>query len=78
MKAMTCNQLGGTCELVFQADTFDGMAEQSRAHAMEMMQQQDAAHLSAMDKMRTLMEDPVAMQAWFEGKRAEFEALPEL
>ena len=27
MKTITCNQLGGACDLAFHADTFESMAE---------------------------------------------------
>ena len=77
MKTMTCNQLGGACEQTFSAATFEEMGELSKAHAMEMMQKQDAAHLEAMQKMGELMQDPTAMQAWFAERQAEFDALPE-
>ena len=77
MKTMTCNQLGGACEQAFSAETFEEMGDLSKAHAMEMMQQQDAAHLAAMQKMGELMQDPAAMQAWFAERQAEFDALPE-
>ena len=40
---MTCKQMGGACEKVFQADTFEEMAKMSQEHGMEMMQQQDKA-----------------------------------
>ena len=78
MKAMTCRQLGGACDLEFRAETFDEMAEQSRNHGMQMHQQQDGDHLQAMQAMQQLMSDPGAMQDWFEARRQEFEALPEL
>ncbi len=77
MKTMTCKQLGGACDLVFQASTFEEMTEMSKQHAREMFQKSDKAHLEAMDKMKELMQDPEAMQEWFEIKRKEFEALPE-
>lgn len=77
MKTMTCNQLGGACDKEFHADTFEEMAEMSKQHGMEMFQKKDEAHLKAMGKMQTLMQDPQAMQTWFENKRREFEALPE-
>lgn len=73
---MTCKQLGGACEHVFQAETFEEMANLSKAHGMEMFQKGDQAHLEAMNKMQDLMKTPDAMQAWFEEKRKEFEALP--
>ena len=76
MKTMTCNQLGGACNMAFTANTFEEIAELSKKHGMEMFQRQDAAHLKAMDKMQELMRSPDAMQAWFENKRKEFDALP--
>jgi len=77
MKKMTCQQLGGACDKVFRADTFEEMAELSKKHGMEMFQAGDAAHLEAMAKMQELMKSPADMQSWFEGKKKEFEALPE-
>ncbi|GAL25490.1 hypothetical protein JCM19239_3764 [Vibrio variabilis] len=62
MKSMTCKQLGGACDLEFQADTFEEIAELSKQHGMEMYQQQEPAHLDAMAKMQELMKDPAAMQ----------------
>lgn len=76
MKTMTCNQLGGACDLEFHAETFEEMAELSKQHGMEMFQKQDAAHLEAMQKMKQLMQNPDDMTKWFEAKRQEFEALP--
>ncbi|MFT5285732.1 MAG: putative small metal-binding protein [Planctomycetota bacterium] len=77
MKTMTCKQLGGACDLVFRAESFDELVELSKQHGMEMFQTQDAGHLQAMGEISALMQKPEAMQAWFDGKRQEFEALPE-
>jgi len=77
MKTMTCKQLGGACDLAFQANSFDELAELSKQHGMEMFQTQDAEHMAAMQKIMALMQDPEAMQAWFEAKKSEFEALPD-
>ncbi|MCB1670519.1 MAG: DUF1059 domain-containing protein [Gammaproteobacteria bacterium] len=65
MKAMTCRQLGGACDQVFHAETFDEMAELSKQHGMEMFKKQDQDHLDAMQKMQELMKSPDAMQSWF-------------
>ena len=75
MKKMTCNQLGGACELEFQANTFEEMADLSKKHAMDMFQKEDKPHLQAMQKMQILMQDSKAMAEWFDTKRKEFEAL---
>lgn len=77
MKTMTCNQLGGACDLEFTADTFEEIAELSKKHGTEMFQKSDADHLQAMEDMRQLMKSPEAMAAWFKNKRREFEALPD-
>lgn len=76
MKTMTCKQLAGACDELFQANTFEEIAELSKQHAMAMLQSQDAAHLKAMDAMQELMKDPEAMKNWFESKRRQFEELP--
>ena len=75
MKKMTCQQLGGACDLEFQAETFEEIAEMSKKHGMEMFQKGDEAHLKAMNEMQGLMKTPGAMNEWFDGKRKEFEAL---
>ncbi len=75
MKTMTCKQLGGACDKEFHANTFEEMAELSKKHGAEMFQAGDKTHLEAMNKMKHLMQDPKAMQEWFENKRKEFEAL---
>ena len=77
MKTMTCNQLGGACDIEFHADSFDEIAEMSKKHGMEMFKINDEAHLQAMNKMQELMQTPDAMKKWFDDKRKEFEALPE-
>ena len=77
MKTMNCRQLGGACEKAFSANTFEEIAEMSKQHGMEMFQQNDEAHLEAMNQMQQLMQDSKAMNAWFESKREEFKALPE-
>lgn len=75
MKKMTCKQLGGACDQVFEANTFEEMAALSKQHGMEMFKTGDQPHLQAMEKMRNLMNSPEAMKEWFEGKKKEFEAL---
>lgn len=77
MKTMTCRQLGGACDLEFHADSFEEMAELSRQHGMQMVRKGDQAHLEAMEEMKSLMADPNATKQWFDGKRLEFDALPE-
>lgn len=73
---MTCKDLGGACDKEFHADTFEDMAQQSKAHAMAMFQQGDKAHLDAMKAMQEQMKSPDAMQKYIDDKRRKFDALP--
>lgn len=72
---MTCKQLGGACDKSFRANSFEDIAELSKAHGMEMFSQKDPDHLDAMAKMSELMQQPQAMKDWFEAKKKEFENL---
>lgn len=77
MKTMTCKQIGGACDKVFQAKTFDEMVELSKQHGMEMFQKQDPAHIQVMAEMMQLMQNPQEMENWFESKKKEFDSLPD-
>jgi hypothetical protein len=76
MKKMTCEQLGGACSIVFEAESFDEIAKLSQAHGREMFEKGDEAHMKAMKNMNELMQYPESMNKWMEEKRKEFEALP--
>lgn len=77
MKTMTCKQLGGTCDVEFHAKTFEEMAELSKKHGMDMYQKGEKRHLKAMEQMKEIMMDVSAMKKWFEGKRKEFDKIPD-
>ena len=75
MKTMTCKQLGGACDKTFSADTFDEIVTMSKRHGMEMFEKNDKSHLDAMEEISVLMQDQSKMQAWFNQKKEEFNAL---
>jgi len=77
MKTMTCKELGGACDIKFQAETFGQMTEISMQHGIEMMQSNDEAHLKAIQNMKEIMQNPVTMNQWFVERQAEFDALEE-
>ena len=74
MKSMTCNQLGGACDKVFTAATFEEMAALSQQHGKEMFGAQDAAHMVAMNEMMAMMQNG-KMDEWMNARKAEFDAL---
>ncbi len=73
---MTCKELGGACNQTFSANTFDEISMMVSKHAREMVQQGDAAHITAMNDMRKNMTSPDVMSAWMDEKRNAFNALP--
>ncbi len=77
MKTMRCRNLAGACDTEFHAETFDQMAELSKKHGMEMLEQGDQAHIEAIEKMKELMSDPEAMKEWFETVQKMFDSLSE-
>jgi predicted small metal-binding protein len=77
MKTMTCKQLGGACDHKLTASTFDELAMLVSKHAREQVQQGEAAHIEAMNAMRSAMTSPEAMNTWMAEKRKAFDDLPE-
>jgi hypothetical protein len=45
---------------------------------MEMLKAGDEEHISAMNEMQELIKSPEAMKTWFERRKREFDALPNL
>ena len=74
---MTCKELGGACNEKFTANTFDEIAMMVSKHAREKVQQDDAAHIEAMNEMRKNMSSLEAMNAWMDEKRKAFASRPE-
>ncbi len=74
MKQLTCRELGGACDEVITGDTAEEMAENSKNHGMLMMQQNDVAHLEALEKMQHMSpEDMNAFMADFQKRFEEAE-----
>jgi hypothetical protein len=74
---MSCKQLGGACDQLFTASSFDEISSLSQSHGKEMFEAADEKHLQAMNEMSELMQDPTKMQSWFKDKEKEFNALLE-
>jgi hypothetical protein len=77
MKTMSCKQLGGACDQLFSAHSFNEISALSQSHGKQMFEDADEKHLQAMSIMSELMRDPIKMKSWFDDKETEFNALPE-
>lgn len=75
MKKMTCKQLGGACDLVFEAEHFEEIMRLIKEHGSKMLQKGDTKHIEAMKAIQKLMQSPKAMEAWMEEKRRLFETM---
>jgi hypothetical protein len=75
MKKMTCRQLGGACDQVFRAETFEEMTELSRKHGMAMFLIKDKPHMEAMKKMKVLMKNEEAFKNWMDERINMFNKL---
>jgi len=78
MKKINCIQLGGVCNEVFLANTFEEMAELSQQHGEKMFEQGDKAHIKKGSEMKDLMQDPDQMKRWMEDKIKLFNSLPDV
>ena len=78
MKKMTCFDLGGACNEVFHAETFEEMAKLSKEHGQKMMEEGDQAHLDAMQKLMSELPTQEDMQAWMDANQRTFDQLPEV
>ncbi|WP_153505605.1 hypothetical protein [Cumulibacter manganitolerans] len=77
MKTMTCNQLGGPCDLEHRGETADDVIKAQDAHLKEAVGGGDAAHQEAADAMSARWADPAGGMAWYEETKKSFDALPQ-
>ncbi|MDB4939919.1 MAG: hypothetical protein JWO40_344 [Candidatus Doudnabacteria bacterium] len=71
MKTMTCNQLGGKCDVSITAATADEMMAKGMAHLGE-------AHPEMAADIKKMPEDDPIMKAWYAKFLADFAAAPEV
>ena len=75
MKKMSCNQLGGACDIEFFGESFEEIANQSKQHGTEMFKKGDVSHIEAMNELQNRMKEPGDFTKWFESKKEEFNHL---
>ena len=77
MKAMTCRQLGGPCDLPHHGTTADEVIKAQDKHLREMVAGGDETHKSALKEMKGRWRRPLSGMAWYRNTKRDFAALPE-
>jgi hypothetical protein len=77
MKTMTCQQLGGPCELPHRGRTADDVIKAQDRHLREMVRSGDDAHLPAHEDMKSRWRRPLAGMGWYRDVKRTFASLPE-
>ncbi len=77
MKTMTCEQMGGPCELALQGSSADEVIKAQDRHLKAMVASGDDTHESALASMKSRWKNPIAGMGWYRKVKRDFAALPE-
>ncbi len=75
MKAMTCEQLGGSCDLPLRGATADEVIKAQDRHLKESVAGGDESHRSALNKMKGRWKHPISAMGWYRQVKRDFAAL---
>ncbi|MGH9291487.1 MAG: hypothetical protein ACRD0B_05270 [Acidimicrobiales bacterium] len=77
MKAMTCNDLGGPCEVRHHGATADEVIKAQDKHLKEAVAAGDHTHDDALKAMKARWRNPIAGMGWYRATKRRFAELPE-
>ncbi len=77
MKTMTCQDLGGPCQLAHRGNTADEIIKAQDRHLREMVAGGDESHAAAHQDMRSRWRHPIAGMGWYRDTKREFAARPD-
>lgn len=77
MKTMTCQQLGGPCDLAHRGSSADEVIKAQDKHLKDMAAAGDEAHLPARNAMKGRWKNPIAGMGWYRDVKKTFAGLPE-
>jgi hypothetical protein len=77
MKTMTCEQLGGPCDLALQGETANEVIKAQDRHLKDVVASGDETHQSALRDMQGRWKNPIAGMGWYRQTKRDFAALPE-
>jgi predicted small metal-binding protein len=77
VKGMTCQELGGPCELEHRGATADEVIKAQDRHLREMVAGGDTAHEPALKDMKGRWKRPISGMGWYRQVKRDFAARPE-
>ena len=77
MKTMTCEQLGGACDLALRGDTADEVIKAQDRHLREAVAAGDTSHEGALEAMKGRWKHPIKGMGWYKNTKRDFAALPD-
>src|SRR3954447_10109462 len=76
MKTMTCEQLGGPCDLALRADSADEEIKLQDQHLKDAVANGDDSHADALKDMKGRWKRPVSGMKWYKATKRESAAPP--
>ncbi len=77
MRTMTCQQLGGPCDLAHHGETADDVINAQDQHLKDAVKAGDASHQGARDDMKSRWRHPRKSMGWYRDVKTTFAELPE-
>lgn len=77
VKTMTCQDLGGPCDLELRGDTADEIIKAQDRHLKDAVEDGDPNHLAARRAMQGRWKHPKKSMNWYTATKQAFAALPE-
>jgi hypothetical protein len=74
---MTCEQLGGACDLPLRGSSADEVIKAQDRHLREVVAAGDDAHVPALEEMKGRWKKPISGLSWYRGTKRAFAAQPE-
>ena len=77
MKTMTCQQLGGPCDLALRGENADEVIQAQDRHLKDAVAAGDLTHEAANNEMRGRWKHPKKSLGWYFATKKAFAELPE-
>ncbi len=76
MKTMTCQQLGGPCDVAHHGETADDVIKAQDRHLRDAVAAGDTSHSSALRDMKGRWKHPISGMKWYKTAKQTFAELP--